>query len=138
MRPTQLAMLLAAVALIGMGATSSIFYSLYFYDVQTVPVIIDVEKGVAGIVTDTDALRMGTISPGQYSIRRLELTPDRSCTVVTSFTGTAGAFMRAEPASVEAEQGETVTIEFTAYIPPRTPEGHYEGEAVLRFYRRWF
>ncbi|RME30847.1 hypothetical protein D6789_04460 [Candidatus Woesearchaeota archaeon] len=121
-----------------MGLIILAYFGLYLYEVQEVPVILDVEKGVAGITVDTDALRMGTIAPGQTSQRKMDIVLRKPSRVVVAFSGETAPFMRAEPATAVGEAGERIKVTFTAFVPSFQAEGHYEGKAIIRFYRRWF
>lgn len=132
----KLLLLLLAILLFGIGLTLIVWHTFILLEYQEVPYDFAVERGVAGLNADGDALHFGSIPPGGAGKRSMTVTPSRDARLVVKPSGDASSFVIPDWNDRVVTAGEPVRLDFTVEVPGDAEEGRFEGVVKFYFYRR--
>ncbi len=128
-------LLIACLVIVGVFGTLTYYFGFYMLERHEIPIDFRVEKGVAGIDADSDALHFGAIPPGGYSRRRMDIVPAHDARLVITIEGDAAGMTAPSRNDFLVSEGKQVELEFRTDIPTDAAEGNYTGTAVFTFYR---
>lgn len=127
---------IAAIVFLFTATFTMIWYRhVYTLERYVIPASFAVENGVAGITTDTDALRFGTMPPAGTSRRRMVITPAHDSRLAITIEGNGSLYLYPNKNNIALKEGNQTTILFTAALPANMTLGNYTADVTFTFYR---
>ena len=117
---------------------SSFFYSYsVIQNVEKINTEIIIQRGAFGLNADTNALKFGSLSPGNAATRSIRVYSNQSSWVAIQSKGEAAQWLWVSNESFMINKDKEEEIQFKMQPPPEAPEGNYSGEVVIIFKAPW-
>lgn len=131
----RMILLVAGVALIGVGGTLVFYHGYYTMDYVEYPIQYNISPGTLGFIKTDELLDFGRIAPRDTAYKEVHVVSPQDTRLVVEVHGAAAQYTYPDTSEVMLRAGEEITIRFATRITPNAQEGQYVGEARFYFYR---
>lgn len=131
-----LIVLLAAVLLLGVGASTILYYGWNLYEYKEVAYSFTLVEEEVGLLVENSSLAFGNAAPGSRATKYVALITAEHTRVVIRMTGDGVSYVVPEAYELFLEPKEERVVAFTLSTPKNASLGSYNGTAQFYFYRR--